>query len=130
MKNSCGVSSQAKCKASKIQKKGGINKCVGAEDSESDELDLYDSDKEDKNSDNQPKDLDNSDKKDNGNSKVGNSEDDIEDQLWNRKIKYCNEEEVDGEGKIGSEDGDQEVNHKKRKGKLLLQNKPTEMKSS
>ena len=106
MKNSHGVSSQAEHKASKIQKKGGNNKHGGAEDSESDELDLYNSDKGDKNSDNQPEGPDNSDKEDGGNSKEGNSEDDIEDQLWNRKRKYHNEEEVDGEGKMGSEDGD------------------------
>ena len=130
MKNSHGVSSQVKCKASKIQKKGGINKHGGAEDSESDELDLYNSNKGDKNSDDQPEGLDNSDKEDGGNSKEDNSKDDIEDQLWNRKRKYHNEEEVDGEGKMGSENGDQEVNHKKRKEKLPLQNKPAERKSS
>ena len=106
MKNSHGVSSQAECKASKIQKKGGINKHGGAEDSESDELDLYDSNKGDKNSDDQPEGLDNSDKEDSGNGKEDNSEDDIEDQLWNRKRKYCNEEEVDGEDEMDSEDRD------------------------
>ena len=130
MKNSHGVSSQAKCKASKIQKRGGINKHGSAEHSESDELDLYDSDKGDKNSDNQPEGLNNGDKEDSGNGKENNSEDNIEDQLQNRERKYHNEEEVDGEGKMGSEDRDQEVNHKKRKGKLPLQNKSAERKSS
>ena len=130
MKNSHGVSSQAEHKASKIQKKGGNNKHGGAEDSESDELDFYNSDKGDKNSDNQPEGLDNGDKEDGGNGKEDNSEDDIEDQLRNRKREYHNEEEVDGEGKMGSEDRDQEVNHKKRKGKLPLQNKSAERKSS